>query len=124
MGRMIEGITVLESTQIVTDSVLNFLVAYGCFLFIMIMCICIGIWRWAVDKIPFKRAQIWIAIGLTAGITIGCLVGKFVLPTPVEYTTILKTEIEDKVTIGELKEYYIITKQEGNYYYLEKREEE
>lgn len=121
---MIDGITIIESTQVVTESVLNFMVAYGCFLFIMIMCICIGIWRWAVDKVPLKRAQVWIIIGVAAGIIIGCLIGKIILPMPTNYTTVLKVELEDSVTIGELREDYIITKQEGNYYYLEKKEEE
>ena len=121
---MIDGITIIESTQVVTESVLNFMVAYGCFLFIMIMCICIGIWRWTVDKVPLKRAQVWIIIGVTAGIIIGCLIGKFILPTPTNYTTVFKVKLDDSVTIGELREDYIILEQDGKYYYLEKREEE
>ena len=121
---MINGITIIESTQVVTESILNFIVAYGCFLFIMIMCICIGIWRWAVDKVPLKRAQVWIIIGVTAGIIIGCLIGKFILPKPTDYTTVIKAEIEDNVTSGELREDYIILSQEGRYYRLEKIKEE
>ena len=124
--KMIDGITIIEATSVVTDSVLNFMVAYGCFLFITIMCICIGFWRWTVDKVPFKRAKVWIIIGLIGGILIGCLVGKFVLPTPTDYTTIYKVELSDDLDFGEFKQRYKINKQQGMYYYIEEiaKEEE
>ncbi len=118
------GITILESELVVTDSILNFMVAYGCFLFIMIMCICIGIWRWTVDKVPLKKAKFWIIGGIAAGVIIGCLVGKFIMPKPTDWATILKVEIDDDVTIGELKDDYIIIKQDGKYFYLEKIDKE
>jgi hypothetical protein len=121
---MLDGITVISSSQVVTDTMLNLVVAYGCFLFIMIMCICVGIWRYFVDKVPFKRAKVWIFIGIAAGLLIGCLIGLFVMPEPTEYITVLKVQLDDSVTIGDLKEYYIINKQDGNYYYLESIKEE
>ena len=123
---MIDGITIIEANSVVTDSVLNFMGAYGCFLFIMVSCICIGIWRWTVDKVPFKRAKVWIAIGVIGGILIGCLVGKFVLPKPTDYTTIYKVELSDDLNFGEFKQYYKINEQQGRYYYIEeiKKEEE
>jgi hypothetical protein len=121
---MLDGITIISSSQVVTDTMLNLVVAYGCFLFIMIMCICVGIWRYFVDKIPFKRAKIWIFVGLAAGLLIGCLIGKFVMPEPTEYTTVLKVQLDDSITIGDLREHYIINRQDGNYYYLESIKEE
>ena len=121
---LIDGMTLIEANTVVSDSMLNFMVAYGVFLIIMVSCICIGIWRWAVDKVPLKKVQYWIIGGLAGGIIIGCLVGKFIMPKPTDWTTILKVELEDSVTIGELREDYIILEQDGKYYYLEKKEEE
>ena len=121
---LMDGVTIIDSNIVVAESMLNFMVAYACFLFIMIACICMGIWRWRVDKIPLKRAKAWIWIGLIGGIIIGCLIGKFVLPKTTDYKTIFKVQIEDNVTIGDITEDYIILEQDGNYFYLEEIEDE
>lgn len=124
MKMLIDGMTIIESNQVVTDSILNFMVAYGVFLIIMTSCICIGFWRWGVDKVPFKKAKTWIGIGIVGGVLIGCLVGKFIMPKPTDWATILKVELDDSITIGELREDYIILEQKGKYYYLERKEDE
>jgi hypothetical protein len=121
---LIDGMTLVESNTIVSDSVLNFMVAYGVFLIIMTSCICIGFWRWTVDKVPFKKVKFWIIGGVAGGIIIGCLVGKFIMPKPTDWTTILKVELDDSVTIGELREDYIMLEQDGKYYYLERIDKE
>jgi hypothetical protein len=121
---MLDGITVIDVVSKFPDGATNFLTAYGCFLFVVAMCICIGLWRWRMDKVPLKKARVWILIGVSFGFLMGCVAVKFFATTPFKQATIYKVELSDDLNFGEFKSRYKINSQEGQYYYIEEIEVE